>query len=63
MAEENYRYYVIYSLVNTEGQLRNTCRFIDRDGPIETADDIESLKRAGFGGFEQITILDWKRIQ
>lgn len=60
--QESYRYYVIYSFVDTEGRLRNTCRFVDRDGPIETSEDIESLRYAGFGRFDQVTVLDWKRI-
>lgn len=59
---EKFRYYVIYSFVDTDGQLRNTCRFVERESPIETSQDIESLKSAGFGRFDQLTVLDWKRI-
>lgn len=61
---EKYHYYVTYSFVNTEGRLRITCRYIERDSPIETKQDVQSLiEDAVFGNFKAITVLDWKRLQ
>lgn len=61
---EKFNYYVVFSFLNPEGQIRITCRYISRDRAIETQKDVQSLAEDGvFGDYNGITVINWKRLQ
>jgi hypothetical protein len=63
---EKFRYYVVYWSrdIAGDGAWAPSAQIIDRDAPIETAEDIDALRNHLQMQQQQITIpTDWKRIQ
>lgn len=65
MAEETkFNYWVVYSFLTPDGEMRQTGRFIERKRAIETHEDIKSLKaEGGFADLRALTPVYWTRMQ